>query len=110
MRNKTSKPYAWPTWPVDNALAILKEDIERIKKHHSPDKEEYVKGVDNALRLAVSVIEGINQKQGPQPPSLRLIIRNATGEFVSGIASAMHSAANILEEANEWGWKRDPYD
>jgi hypothetical protein len=109
-RRRKVKEIIWPHWPVDNAIACLEESRDRINNNHDSDKEEYVKGVNLALNLAISTIRSMNEITPPQPPSIRIIFRNATGELIEDIGRAVETFGRTIQDANKWGWKHDPYD
>lgn len=104
----------WPTWQVDNAATILENSKKRLEKALSEcedkSRADILEGQIRALDLGISVVRSIPEHTPPTLPSLKLLFRNVIGEVVNDLGRALENAGSRLQDANSWGWKKDPYD
>ncbi len=97
----TEPTIPWPDWQIDNALAILRNAKKGINDCHDPDRTDVVNGMNHALDLGISVIEGIKEKTPPMPEPPEVVAHKAVRKFRRTLAEAFREMAYALEE-DEW--------
>lgn len=97
----------WPTWPVDNALAILKEAHQRHSRYKNipGTNKEANDAILHTLDFAIATVEGINQKTPPQPVPLNMLMRKTISTFVTGLADTLENVAYKLRDIDDWEFR-----
>lgn len=99
----------WPTWSIDNALAILQQAKSRHEGmvNEPGTNKEVNTGILHALDFSIEVVKGINELTPPQPPSARLVLHTVISGLFNDVAGLLENAAGRLRDIDTWDWDRD---